>query len=504
MKLSRLIFTTSTALGLSMTAVLADGNETELAQSGNDNSTLIDQSLATNSDVGVLGSIPAATQNGDDNVLVISQAGDANRIASNAAAAILLQDGTENNASIEQSRTIPPTSPSTSTGNVVTVMRQEGAGNDVTISQTSDQNRNYANVRQNNAGNSADGNTASVTQVNTAPDNQNANRNEVSSGPGHVGGVVQNGKRNTAAVEQQGQGLRLRLLEQVGDDNDANVVLTGVDNGQPDLTVGGPSGSVGAFSREVLQLGDLNQTDVNISGMANAYGVKQQGNENDALGIMVTGNNNSVGVGQFGDLNEISLATVAGDLNSIGFEQVGNENFALATVNGNQNEALVSQVGDRNETRLDIDGSFNEAELKVTGDDNYLNGFQKQRRNDMFVTLDGSGNNNLLASDPFNGSALIARDFVRASGGLKSADFRRGDLIQIGYGGSGNSRNSVFITGTNADNNSFATYQNGNRNATVGSITDGTMNQAVVAQIGDDNSATFSQVGNGNNAGIIQ
>jgi len=351
-------------------------------------------------------------------------------------------------------------------------------------------------------------------------DNQIAPSNDADASNDPVGltyrghSLEQAGKNNTMNLTQSGMGNKISQARQIGDGNQTDADISGVNNGHNPLTSSSPtypwstfpgaSGESGAMAGALDQFGDGNTVDLIITGDDNAFGTLQIGNDNLAVNMSVTGNANSIGVGQYGDRNEIDLAIVDGDNNSIGFNQDGDDNFASADVNGDKNNSLIGQDGARNETYLEVNGNMNEASLKVTGDDNYLNAYQKQRRNVMDVDFQGNDNNNYPVSNAFSGMALMARDVVRGSGGSMSASFGQGDLIQIGYGGSGNSRNSLILTGSNADKSSFATYQDGNRNAIVGSISNGDFNQVVVAQIGSDNSASFSQVGNNNNAGIIQ
>lgn len=494
---SGILLATGASVFIPAADALADNNTAFLNQSGIGNSALLDQTAAGNSNIGVSGLLPAAQQSGNDNILVITQSGGANRISSNAAAAQLRQTGDSNSATVTQTRVSPSTSPSTSTGNIVTVLTQDGDGNSTSIVQNTDQNRNYANVRQTNSGGDTDGNMATVTQSNTATDNQNPNRNEVSSGPGHTGGVEQNGMRNSATAMQDGQGLRLRLLKQTGDDNTASVSLSGIDNGQPDLTAGGASGASGATGAEVMQTGNRNQTGLDISGERNAYGVSQQGDDNLALDIMVTGSDNSVGAGQFGDRNEIDLSSITGNNNSVGFYQFGSDNFASAVVNENNNRALISQVGSSNETFLNVIGDNNIATLGMIGDSNYANGLQSGDFNVMTLDFEGNGNNASAFSSGLTGGARDARDFVRGST-PGAISFSRGDLFQQGEG------NTMTITGTLADNNSFAMFQGGDNNLIVGRIENGSFNQAVVAQVGNGNIANFSQTGSHNNLGIMQ
>ena len=73
MKLSKLLLTSTTALGLSLTAAMADDNETYLDQNGNDNDALIEQT-GSNANAGSDGSGNSPgdmVQNGNENEIDI-------------------------------------------------------------------------------------------------------------------------------------------------------------------------------------------------------------------------------------------------------------------------------------------------------------------------------------------------------------------------------------------------------------------------------------------------
>src|SRR6056297_334426 len=301
MTITRLLLTSSSALVLSLSAALADDNFVLLEQEGESNSALIDQTGADNSSVGHVKPTPSgpggivdgiAKQVGDDNVMNITQIGSANRVAPgpfNDGRADQLGDG--NTLSIVQARDPAATG---SSGNRVGTTIQVGDNHEANITQTTSDRPNNANLRQSNGGSGEDGNTASIVQNNTGSGQNNILTSTTD------GGVAQNGQRNIASVEQDGTRLRLRRLRQIGDDNSANVLMTGESNGvAPYELTDGFSGASNASASEVNQTGDLNVTALSIGGTGNSYGVEQAGNENLALGIVVTGNDNSVGVGQF-------------------------------------------------------------------------------------------------------------------------------------------------------------------------------------------------------------
>lgn len=499
--LKAILLASGSSVIFSVTGASADNNEAFLDQSGIGNSALVDQSAAEASNLGYFKATPTgpsgvidgiAKQVGDDNSLSVTQTGRGHSVATgpgqNGRAE---QRGDDNTLTITQTRDVSQTN---DFGNEVALVLQEGDHHSAAITQTAENRGNLANLRQSNNGAGEDGNDATITQINTDTGNS---RNRVMTSTTD-GGVNQSGQRNSATVDQDGMRLQLRHLRQTGDDNSASVTMTGSDNGNAPygLTVGF-SGASGAAGSQVNQIGNRNQAGLTIGGSGNNFGTKQEGDDNLALNIDVVGIDNSVGVGQFGDGNEIDLSSIAGNDNSVGFNQTGNDNFASATVNDDNNSALISQVGNDNETWLSVTGDNNIAVLGMTGNDNYANGQQTGDGNVMTLDFNGNGNNAVGFSSGFTDNALDARNFVRGST-PGDTGFRRGDLFQVGDG------NTMTITGSLADNNTFAMFQGGDGNSITGRIENGSFNQAVVAQVGSGNSANFTQSGSNNNLGIMQ
>lgn len=510
MKLSKLLLTSTTALGLSMTAAVAGSNEAYLDQTGGGNTASIDQTQADNSIVGQDANDESVAQSGNDNDLKIEQRGDSNVTGSggrfeqrqNHNEAFILQNGT-NNEFVFMDQFGPGAS---ATSNKLRV-RQQGDNNivkEIRQTLTGGTDMNEIDIYQQNSQNMRIGGRVKQTgSGNYMNIYQNGANNTVS--PVNADEVLQDGKNNRMDIDQTNTGNLLRRAQQIGDDNTTTANMSGVNNGVADLTVGGASGRSGAVASQMDQFGSNNEADLMITGDDNAYGTLQDGGYNDALNMEITGNENSLGVRQFGYYNEISLATIDGDGSSVGFNQEGDNNFASIDVGRDNHDSFIGQFGDRNETHLEVFGNRNEASLVVTGDNNYLNGYQRGRSHSMEVNIEGNDNNNLGEGAPsFSDAAEDAQDFVTASGKLKSSSFGAGDLFQLDQSPFNQQRNSLVLTGTNADKNSFAMYQNGSKNSINGTISDGSSNQAVVAQIGSFNSASFSQTGSGNNVGIMQ
>ncbi|MDR9393806.1 MAG: hypothetical protein RI571_05700, partial [Roseovarius sp.] len=301
MKLSKLLLTSTTALGLSMTAAVADNNEALLNQDGADNSAIIDQSAADNSTAGVHGgSNPNSeiNQDGDDNDLDFTQTGDAHSIGTGDA---FVQDDDHNKATVTQD----------GDNHNFTYMIQSGGGsgpvsNELMLDQDGDGNRTKE-VRQTLSGGSTP-NTMDITQDGTnlraggrltqngsgnaltidqmGSDNRIApiNNADLSKDPASATGyrghsLEQVGKDNTMNLTQSITGNLISQARQIGDSNTTNADISGVDNGINPLTTSsathvpnaltsrvfpGASGESGALAGALDQFGNGNNVDLMI------------------------------------------------------------------------------------------------------------------------------------------------------------------------------------------------------------------------------------------------
>lgn len=457
MKFTKLLLTSTTALGLSMTAALADessftgiisdasGNKAFTKQVGSDNDISISQTGQENQ-AGRLGGATNASvqqsilQSGNDNEIDILQSGNNNSIGGSVNGTFR-QAGQQNKADVTQSgnqntlRTLVQVTPlesSTGQGNTYTSPR-----NRLIVTQSGDENA-ISVVDQWTSQYDKDGNVADVT---------------ISGNTNRIAKIGQISKQGGTGVTS----------------NEMTVVISGNSNGRPSSGFG--QGSLTGLSNvtasgELTQAGGDNVIDLDISGDRNQFGINQGGNndqgfQNTVGALSIAGNDNKVGVKQFGSRNTVTLAEigVGSDGNIIGITQQGFDNTASATVlTGSQ----------RNEFGIEQDGSFNKASLTVDGNDNGVSA--------------GYG----LFGD--------AASVLNVTNGL---------IVQWGN----DNKASLTIVG---DNNAFGFNQDNESvlsgavgNTIIGSVS-GTYNAVAVAQLGDNNLANFTQQGNDNSLGITQ
>lgn len=493
MRFSKLLLTSTTALGLSMTAVFADNNVSSLSQAGTDNDARIVQSGSSNY---------AGTDNGNN------------------ASESVLQTGNNNNLDITQSGDGNQTGVDGASTKVASVFRQSGDNNDMELTQSGDGN-NVRDVIQNAVDPAADTNNGVIEQSSNgntiisfsqifrgAGAANNADVLQTAGDSNRANFIAQRGFNNNLTIEQTGSTNLIKNAKQLGiglgpasngSGNTGQIVMSGDNNGRGALT-DDYSGATAAEASNFLQGGMDNSATLDFAGNDNDFGVTQNGERNQANGIIVTGDFNSVGVGQIGNDNRIALTTVTGNDNSIGFNQNGNNNFGSADITGDSNSARIAQIGDDNNTTLWVSTSFNTAMLDVTGNNNVLNAQQRFGGNNaMTVDVYGSNNNNISPTSFFTGDALSARNDAN---GATSLVFGRGSLWQ--HGANNEITLSVGALGADSDNNLFAVLQQGSDNAVNGSISGGGNNQAAVAQLGSSNVVTFSQMGSFNNLGVTQ
>ncbi|WP_299558049.1 hypothetical protein [uncultured Sulfitobacter sp.] len=438
MSASKFILASSTALTLSMSAAFAaDGNQAYLDQTGNDHSALITQS---DGDSNVAGTdTQNVTQNGFLNQLTILQSGDGNSIGegANANAAV---DGV-----IQQMNGSNP--------------RAGAVGNDLSVTQTSDDNTVGAVSQTGSTTGVLKGNTAQIAQGDAAGD-----------GDGNtVGDVTQikgSSARNELTVSQTGNNNMLASVRQLNrkggtaaNDNEASVTMTGDNNGNGALT--GFALSSGATSSNVIQ--GLRTSPIESS----AWG--------SAADIIITGDDSEFGVTQVGGYNSIGTLTIGGNRNQVGTYQIGTSNLI----------SVVGVSGDDNNIGMRQDGFSNTGSVDVTaGNGNVVGTDQTGSDNSVTVTIIGNDNG---APDLFSGNA--------ATLGLTE-----GLLVQDGLSNIA----TLDVGGLSASNNNlFAMAQIGDDNIANGKQ-DGVSNQAALTQDGGNNVGVFSQNGTGNNAAISQ
>ncbi|HVX57273.1 MAG TPA: hypothetical protein VHA37_06070, partial [Candidatus Saccharimonadales bacterium] len=328
--------------------------------------------------------------------------------------------------------------------------------------------------------------------------------------------AIQDGSGNIGSIHEglAGGGSSnsfVNTFEQKGDGNTGQITMTGNNDGSglwKTVIVGTPPHPVsiypnalasGAPDASLFQLGTGNQANLLFSGDNNAFGVKQDGMQNNVGGIVVSGDGNAIGIYQHSDGNVIVLAEVTGDQNDIGLVQDGMMNNIDAATTASNSSIWVKELGSHNQIKLRQGGSGNTITSNNTGDRNNLDIEQDWAAtgsgNSVSINITGSDNNNYPTTAAITGAAMLTRDVIRTA--LSSSSFGQGDLYQEG---SGNSMTFTVLSNLNV----FAAYQNGTGNSINGNVNTGTGNQAVVSQIGNNNSTTYTQSGSGNNIGVTQ
>lgn len=433
MKLTKLLLTTTTALGLSMTAAIADDNNTYLdqVQSGGGtgtNSALVTQSGTGNDAGSETEEMKQTATANSSNDLDILQSGNDNEI------------GLNGFSQLSQYNSSPD-------------------GNTATITQSSNSNV-VAKVTQKNRFGGAVGATANSLIILQETGNDNVItevfQDKHKGKSGNMAGITMSGTANTiSSVVQAVTG---------GEDGNAmDVTISGDNNGRG--TLSGLAAASGATTSELKQgfedvnngnaaKGDNNLTLI-VSGNTNQFGVTQQGTSNDVGTLVIAGDSNEVGVSQDGDGNMLTLASIAvgSDGNVIGVTQMGVSNTASASVDGDNNQFGIMQNGNFNDASVDIIGNDNGVSSGGLFGDALItdatNGLIAQWGNDNTASLTVNGDNNAFS-------------------------YMQGSSSSIG--------NSNSITGTvNGSGNAVAVAQLGSNN-TAGFSQSGTGNNAGIIQ----------------------
>jgi hypothetical protein len=336
---------------------------------------------------------------------------------------------------------------------------------------------------------------------------------------------------NTIAITQTGGGYNegniLNWTKQDGSGNSQDVTQTGTLNyintisqtgvGPNSLSVdmGSDQNAINAIEQQ-NDGGSTNFVNITLSGSQNrtgsAGGITQYGAgaPNGAHTVSIagfdTGSDAGAVVGVFeseihqtGGYNDMISYSASGNYNLFGFTQLGgSSNTINGIVSGSDsNEAAVYQDGTGNIVDFTQQGGgSNDLGVSMTGNDNQIHALQEGAgSNKISVSITGSNNNNYPTSAAINGDALTAKLFAETE--LGAGNLTQGKLIQ---NGSNNELSLLVATSTNV----FATYQHGDGNVIDGTVNTGNGNQAVVTQIGSNETAVFTQSGDGNNVGIKQ
>lgn len=420
-------------------------------------------------------------------------------------------------------------------GNVANRIVQSGVENDVDLDQAGAHNRTTL-IWQDGRGH-----RATIRQDNSAEFGVPTYPYPIGPWGNTIGEVTQVGDENTATVDQDGNRNRIDLIWQNSTSftpgNTATLRFEGNDNGQAGLGLlgtGYAQSAAGTWDRSAFQFGFGNTIDLYMLGGSNQFGFYQQGGENRTGNVTLSGSNNEIGVSQSGTKNEVDLGTVNGNSNDIGVRQNGDQNLATINLSDTDDsddnaisidqESMVGALTLKNVATVDAKGDDNLARIKQTygsdaevGLDGDGNDIFIEQWNQAGAVVDVLGNNNYASLLQLNGASatlsITGDDTNRSgfSGGITStmaSSTISGLGVPMQVGGiiqNGNSSTSITVGGLGAsDGNLFSINQLGNGNSIVGAMDGDGGNEAVVAQVGSLNNASFSQNGGGNLVAVKQ
>lgn len=339
---------------------------------------------------------------------------------------------------------------------------------------------------------------SAFAQSNDASISQTANSSDAA--------VTQTGADNSADVTQQFGQYHEATVEQVGDNNNLDLVQDNT-NTFASIEQLGDGNMASIFQRSRLFVGPANigaSIELTQDGSGNVADIRQDaeagagGSATNMLSALQSGNDNYLFVDQNRDLGP--------GYNSADVEQRGDENIASVTQDGESNSVLIEQgvYGGATSSIADFTqmGNGNYFETKQvrsvgnsvvgtqTGDDNYYRASVRGEDNTVTMDMDGDAN--------------------RGSWAISSLGWPHqptGNTLSIDVEGSDN-----YSTGSIAgDYNTVSVVQEGlgNRLGTSWYTTDGVsisgdLNSASVMQTSDFNTASVSIAGNSNTATITQ
>jgi hypothetical protein len=507
MKIYSVSTLTAALVLLAPAAALADNNLGAIVQDGDTNKAAIvqtgDGNVAGDDDTDIV-------QHGFDNFLTLTQSGDDNTIGSVGGG--LSQQSPERSGDLKES-------------------------NSADITQSSNGNWVGEVTQTNKGAHGSTGNTLTVVQDRDGFD--------------VIGGIAQTtgdgAAANLASIRQSGAHNWLDRLEQTstsdGSKNQVIVTINGNYNGIDQVGQAGPgalldlAGAVGAVSARISQSGNDvggsgNVVNLALDGDNNQYGFEQRGIDN-SVGITISGLGNAFGVFQSGQHNNVTANGMTAAGNDFGARQTGEGHVATAILGKNStgNEIGIGQDGDNHDAELTITGNTGifgvsqtgrgqTATFAITGDDDVVLGIQAAEAgaaltasvgNTMTVSIIGDRNN--ARGSGFSGVALAAAQgapgipprlapdaSLMLSPGTGADRLVPGVLVQVGEG---NGMDIRIGTTAAASGNLFAALQHGNRSQLT-AVVNGTANQFVVLQMGNNDETGISQDGDHNLIAVSQ
>ncbi|HET9903037.1 MAG TPA: hypothetical protein VFQ27_04970, partial [Xanthobacteraceae bacterium] len=293
--MKKLFLASASLLALSASGALAAGSSSYVNQEGDTQQATIDQTAATNGEVGTSGN--PFDQKGSGNIISITQSGSGNKFSAEAVPSTI------------GSFTVPPPVGGFSD------WQQNGTGNVVTVLQSGTEG--HAGLYQ-----EGDNNSGTISQGAGSTD--------------AIAAVANIGNGNAFSVGQDGGDDNIAAIGQVGDSNVASVSQTGNDN------IAG-IGQIADFSNaNVTQNGDGNLVLFGqfVGGSApnsNLLNSTQTGNNNRLWGYQ-SGDNNVIGNTQTGGAHALIIQTNTGG----GLNQINNNQDGPVTANLTQTGFLLT------------------------------------------------------------------------------------------------------------------------------------------------------------------
>lgn len=383
------------------------------------------------------------TQEGSNNSLELTQTGLANLIAD-----VTQSGGTGNTATIIQDNS---GSTGTVVGNEAGSL-QNGSDNTLTITMAGDGNGTGGLTARFASGvGAADSAIQQIGSTNTAEWNATGDNNQfgiVQNGSRNTSGVSSlNGNNNQTAFVQNGDDNDISIVDINNDNIDLGVSQSGNNN---DILVGTLSGLQNAL--QLIQIGDANSMDFDVSGAMNSLraqqgtaGVVQTGNE---MIVDIAGSSNSTdydgditnddnGLFQAGFDNTLTLV-VTGSSNLFKTSQSGNGNAADITLTGASNTLALSQMAAEGAVL-----ASNLYEITIAGSDNDVIGIQTGSANELVAKINGS--NNIFNTTQIGSTNLMDLDVKDSNGTYNLTQNGTGNVLTGKLRGTGNTTHNMTV-----------------------------------------------------------
>lgn len=438
----------------------------------------------------------------------------------------LVQDGSANEALIDQDG-----APGSQLGSDVLTARQIGDANQMLLSQIG--GNNLVGLEGDGIVQEGNNNFMDLTQRGYS----NA-----------VGSVVQRGDGNRLVTFSYVDGDNNRIGSVLQDSlgsggfNQLHYGVHGSNNGYGSFT--GDAAEVGIAENAFVQIGGMNNIDLQVTGENNLVSGSQIGggasmfyywvngvdnqtalsieaeSGNNILGLTLDGGaGNNVGMrmrttGSIGNYAAFYLPGAGASYNTMFADQMGDDNSIVANTSGSFSDIDMVQIGTNNETVNHLTGDYNTLSVVQDGVNNVFRSevhgggtnavFTQQVGSDNSSYLDVNGmGNNTLGAPLANGATMFDTPMFSGVAGEAAnvAGLSSGALMQSGTGNTMDV--DIGTNGVASYNNLFAIVQSGMNNSATVNVS-GDNNQAAISQSGDYNVASVTQMGNGNVVGVLQ